>query len=278
MTSARKPGTRRPRSSSRCTSSALVTVDATIASTGRMPRCTSAQSSFQFCPCGIAGASVPVAIFAPASIRRAIVFLAIGKTSAALACSSGAAFDDVHALGEVRRRHDERAPLERELLRLLAHERRVLDAVDPGLDRGLDPLVTVRVRGDPHAASVRFVDDRPQLLVGVVLRARRTGERHDATRRAHLDLLGAVLDLVAHRPAHLADAVGDPLFDRQRQHPGREPLEHRRVEVPTARRDRVPGREDPRPGDPTGVDRLHERDVEEQSAGLHEQARGCAPS
>ena len=27
----------------------------TIASTGRMPRCTSAHSSFQFCPCGIAG-------------------------------------------------------------------------------------------------------------------------------------------------------------------------------------------------------------------------------
>ena len=108
--------------------------------------------------------------------------------------------------------------LERELLRLLAHQRRVLDAVDARLDRGPDPLVAVRVRGHPHAASMGFVDDRPQLLVGVVLRTRGAGERHHATRRAHLDLLGAVLDLVAHRAAHLADPVGDALFDRQGQH------------------------------------------------------------
>ena len=143
-----------------------------MASTGRMPRSTSAHSSFAFWPCGIAGASVPVAIFAPASIRRAIVFFAIGKTSAALACSSGAAFEVSMRLRQVRGGDDERAALEHELLRLLAHQRRVLDAVDARLDRGPDPLVTVRVRGDPHAASMRLVDDRPQLLVGVVLRAR----------------------------------------------------------------------------------------------------------
>ena len=50
------------------------------------------------------------------------------------------------------------------------------------------------------AATVGLVDDRAQLLVGVVLRTRRTGERHHPARRAHLDLLGPVLDLVATPP------------------------------------------------------------------------------
>src|SRR4029453_8086740 len=70
---------------------------------------------------------------------------------------------------------------------------------------------------------------------------------------------------------YLAHSVGDALLDREREHARREALEHRRIEVTTARRDRVPGGGDPPPWNPAGVDRLHERDVEEQSARLYEQ-------
>ena len=49
----------------------------------------------------------------------------------------------------------------------------MLDAVDAGLDRGADAVVAVRVRRDLEPGAVRFVGDRPQLLVGVLLRAGR---------------------------------------------------------------------------------------------------------
>ena len=75
------------------------------------------------------------------------------------------------------------------------------------------PVVAVGVRGHLEPGPVRFVDDGPQLLVGVLLRAGRAGVRHHAARGADLDDLGAVLDLVADRLAHLADAVGDALLD-----------------------------------------------------------------
>ena len=111
-----------------------------------------------------------------------------------------------------------------------------------------------------------------ELLVGVLLGAGRTGVRHHAARGAHLDQLGAVLDLVADRLAHLVDAVGDALLDGERQDAGAERLEHRGVEVAAGRRDGVPGRDDARAVDPAEVDRLLEGDVEQQAAGLHEQA------
>ena len=271
MMSARKPGTNRPRSSALWTRSALVTVDATMASTGRMPRCTSAHSSFQFCPCGMAGASVPVAIFAPASIRRAIVFLAIGKTSAAFACSSGAAFDtsmpsERYDVGTMNVPRSSASSCVSSLMSDACSMQSM-----PASIAALIPWSPCACAATRMPAPMGFVDDRPQLLVGVVLRTRGAGERHHAARRAHLDLRGAVLDLVAHRPADLADPVGDPLFDGQGEHSRCEALEHGRIEVSTAGRDGVPGGEDPGPGDPSGVDRLHERDVEEQAAGLHEQ-------
>ena len=271
MTSARSPGTSRP---------AVVDVDELGARHRGAPRwrrpgaCPAAPAPTAPSRSGRAGwpgRRCRWRSWRPASIRRAIVFLAIGNTSAALACSSGAACEvsmpsERYEVGTMNVPRSSTS-----CLRLLAHQRGVLDAVDAGLDRGADAVVAVRVRGDLHAATVGLVDDRAQLLVGVVLRARRTGERHHPARRAHLDQLGAVLDLVAHRLAHLAHAVGDALLDRERHDAGREAREHRGVEVPAGRRDGVTRREDPRPGEPARVDRPHERDVEQEPAGLHEE-------
>ena len=70
------------------------------------------------------------------------------------------------------------------------------------------------VGGDPDAGAVRLVDDRLELLVGVLLRARPGAVRHHAARGRDLDHLGAVADLVAHARAHLGHAVGDALGRR----------------------------------------------------------------
>ena len=147
----------------------------------------------------------------------------------------------------------------------------MLDTVEAGLDHGADAVVAVRVRGDLESGAVRFVGDRPQLLVGVLLRTGRPGVRHDAARRADLDHLRAVLDLVPNRLAHLAHTVGDAFLDGQRHDVGRERLEHGGVEVTAGGRDRVTRGNDAGPVDPTEVDRLHQRDVEQQAAGLNEQ-------
>ena len=85
----------------------------------------------------------------------------------------------------------------------------MLDAVDAGLDGRDDRLRAVGVRGDPQAAPMRFVDDRAEFLVGVVLGSGGAAVRHDPARRADLDELRAVLDLVADCLADLVDAVGE---------------------------------------------------------------------
>ena len=66
---------------------------------------------------------------------------------------------------------------------------------------------------DAHARPVGLVGDRGELLVGVLLGAGGGAVRHHATRRGHLDQLGAVADLVAHARPHIVDTVGDALGD-----------------------------------------------------------------
>ena len=119
---------------------------------------------------------------------------------------------------------------------------------------------------------MRLVDDHPQLFVRIVLGAGLAGQRHHTARATHLDQLRAVLDLVAHRLADLVDAVGDAFFYGQLEHARHERREHRRVEMPARRRDRVPGRNHPRAVDPARVDRSAQRDVQQVSTGLDEQA------
>ena len=146
-------------------------------------------------------------------MRRAIVFLATGNTAAALACSSGAAFEVSMASEryEVGTMKVPRSSASAWVSSLIS---------DACSMQSMPASIAARMPSSPcacaataHAAPVGLVDDRAQLLVGVVLRTGRTGERHDPARRAHLDLLRAVLDLVAHRAAHLAHAVGDALLD-----------------------------------------------------------------
>ena len=107
--------------------------------------------------------------------------------------------------------------------------------------------------------------------VGVLPGAGRAGVGHHAARRADLDDLGAVLDLVADGLADLGHAVGDALLDGQRQDVGGEGLEHGGVEVAAGGADGVAGGHDAGAVDPAHVDGLHEGDVEQEPTGLHEQ-------
>ena len=73
--------------------SAETMVAAWIAWSGLIPRSTRAMSSLALRPWGIAGASVPQATRTPFAMALLIVARDRGNTSAALACSSGAARD-----------------------------------------------------------------------------------------------------------------------------------------------------------------------------------------
>src|SRR5207249_4756619 len=118
------------------------------------------------------------------------------------------------------RRDEECAVFDHHLYGLVARERPVLDAVDPGTDAGPDARVAVRVRGDFQARSMCFVGDRRELFVRVLLRAGETAVRHHPTRGRDLDETCAVLDLVADGLAYLADTVRDALLDAERHDVG----------------------------------------------------------
>ena len=148
----------------------------------------------------------------------------------------------------------------------------MLDAVDAGLDGGADALVTMGVGRHPEAPSMGLVGDRRQLLVRVLLGTGGAGVRHDPPRRADLDQLSPVLDLIPDRLAHFAHAVGNPLLHGELHDLWCERLEHRRVEMPTGGRDGVTGGDHAGTVDPPEVDRLPEGDVEEQPPGLDEEA------
>ena len=130
------------------------------------------------------------------------------------------------------------------------------------------PWVWAATRSPP----VRLVDDDAQFLVRIVLCPGLTGQRHDAARAAHLDQLGSVLDLVAHRLADLIDPVGDTFLDGQLQHARHERREHGRIQVPAGGRDGVTGGNDARTVDPPRIDGLTQGDVEQVAAGLDEQS------
>jgi hypothetical protein len=136
---------------------------------------------------------------------------------------------DRHVIGQRRRTDEEGAGLGHQLDRVVGGEGAVLDTVHASPDAGADASIAVGVRGHSQPVAVGLVDDRRQLLVRVLLAAGGARERHDAARGGDLDQLGPVLDLVAHRLAHLGHTVGDPLLDALRHDARSQPLEHRRV-------------------------------------------------
>ena len=119
---------------------------------------------------------------------------------------------------------------------------------------------------------MRFVGDRRELLVRVLLRAGRGAVRHHATRCGDLDHLCAVLDLIADGASHLGHTVGHAFLHAERHDLRGEPLEHRRLEVPAGRRDGVGCGHDARTVDEAGIDRSLQRDIKEVATGLHHQA------
>ena len=123
-----------------------------------------------------------------------------------------------------------------------------------------------------QSSAVGLVDDRLQLLGGVLPGAGRAGVRHDATRGHNLDHPRSVLDLVADSLAHLRHPIGDSLLHGEGQHVGGQGLEHGGIEVAAGGTDGVSGRDDPGPVDPSHVDGLHEGHVEQEAAGLYEQS------
>ena len=70
--------------------------------------------------------------------------------------------------------------------RFVVYQEPVLDAVDAGLDRMFDGVGAVRVRGDAQSAPMRLVDDRPQLFIRIMLRARLTRQGHHTARDSRL--------------------------------------------------------------------------------------------
>ena len=161
--------------------------------------------------------------------------------------------------------------IDHHLNRLVGGQEAVFDAVDPGTDAGPDRGVADGVRGHSYPGAVGFVGDRGELRVGILLGARGGAVRHDSAGRRHLDQLGAVANLVADTGDHVGHTVGDALGDRQRHDPGRESLEHRRVQVPAVGGDGVTRGIDARAGVPALVDGALQRDVEQVAAGLDHQ-------
>ena len=140
---------------------------------GVMPRSTMAMSSSAWVPCGMAGASEPQAILTPAARALANICRACGKISAAFFCRIGwmrsMAMWSASAVVPTRKVPD----FGHQRDGVVAGQRPVLDAVDPGPDAGPDAGVAVGVGRHAQAVAVRLVHDGRQLLVGVLLGARR---------------------------------------------------------------------------------------------------------
>ena len=76
----------------------------------------------------------------------------------------------------------------------------MLDRVDPGPYRRPRGEIAVGVRRGLALQSMRLVDDGGQLFVRQLRRRDVVAEREDAARGAHLDDVGAVLDVRGERP------------------------------------------------------------------------------
>ncbi len=86
----------------------------------------------------------------------------------------------------------------------------MLDRIDAGQHRVAGGLVAVAVAGDLLAQPVGLVAKGGHLGEGELRRVDLVRQRQHAARRAELDHVGPVLDLVANRRREAVRAAGDP--------------------------------------------------------------------
>src|SRR5262245_21145359 len=88
----------------------------------------------------------------------------------------------------------------------------MFDRIDASTNRTLGAFRAMRVCCSLLAQRVRLVHDRVQFLLRELGDVWRVGEREHAARRAHLDDVGAVLDVVANRLSTFVRAVDDSVL------------------------------------------------------------------
>ena len=141
----------------------------------------------------------------------------------------------------------------------------VLDRAHAAAHRAFDRRSGVGMGQHIGLAPARLRDDGADLVLGVAEGADRIGRRSDAAGRHDLDLVGAHLQLLAHRPAHVIDAVGNA---RQRADAhaagarcvaGEVVRAGAHVAVAAGLAERAAGDEQPRTVGQTGLDRLLQR-------------------
>ena len=140
-----------------------------------------------------------------------------------------------------------RVPVDHERDVVVGGQRAVLDGADPFLEREAEPEPAVGVRGHVRAGALGLLDRGANLLAAVARGLERGAGAGDAARREDLDVVGPVLEVLAHAAPDAVDAV------EARQRPP----------VAVARGDATRGAEEPRARDRADLDRLPEVDVEE---------------
>src|SRR5262245_17978346 len=90
----------------------------------------------------------------------------------------------------------------------------MIDGPDTGFERGVDAGRAVRVRGDVASPTTRLLDRHAELLLTVLLRARRDTLRQHCAGGEYLDEVGALLQVRADGLADLIHAVGQIAHDR----------------------------------------------------------------
>jgi hypothetical protein len=217
-------------------------------------------NSSAFFPWGLTAESVPNAIFTPDRLApllaRGLRLGGDARRKRGLRVAAG----DV--LERHERRDEESALRLHHPERLLVEERAVLDRVDPGADRGLRALEPVRMRRRLLAQAMGLVDDRVHLGLRDLGRVDLVLQGEHPTRRHHLDDVGAVLHVEAHRVPERIGPGRDPVRDSGLL-PEAQVRKAVRVGVAAARPERVGRDEHARPGHRAGGDRVPEAHVDE---------------
>ena len=160
-------------------------------------------------------------------------------------------------LERVERRDEPGAALGHQPRAFLVEHRAVLDAVDAGADRGLDPVRSLGMHHHPAMGVMRRFDRRAHLLLSQLLRIEVAQWIADAAGAHQLDPVDAVFQIVSRRNAHLVRGIGHV---RHTRHPvvRREDIE---VGVPAGGGDRDSGHDQSRAVEPSLGEGVAQRDL-----------------